>query len=67
MYRGSLTGKHFRFVVQLAVFALRGLISPELFCVWILLGRLTVLMWYTEIPDVDEYTVSVCLLQAQLY
>jgi hypothetical protein len=56
-YSGSLTGKHFRFVVQLAVFALRGLIPSELFCVWLLLGRLTVLMWYTQIPNIDEYCV----------
>lgn len=56
-YPGSLIGTHFRFVVQLAPFALRGLIPPELFRVWLVLGRLTVLMWYKRIPDIDKYCV----------
>ncbi|KAG9120870.1 hypothetical protein FRC07_003415 [Ceratobasidium sp. 392] len=56
-YPGSLQGQHFRFVVQLAPFALRGLISLELFQVWLLLGRTTVLLWYTEIEDIDTYAV----------
>lgn len=56
-YPGSLTGKHFRFVVQLAPFALYDLIPAELFRVWLLLGRMTVLMWYTRIPNLDGYCV----------
>ncbi|KAB5589914.1 Glutamate receptor 3,4 [Ceratobasidium theobromae] len=54
-YPGSLTGKHFRFVVQLVPFALYDLIPAELFRVWLLLGRMTVLMWHTCIPDLDKY------------
>lgn len=57
-YRGGLTGKHFRFVVQLIVFACYDLIPREIFRIWVLLGRLTVLFWYTSIRHMDSYTVS---------
>jgi hypothetical protein len=62
-YPGSLTRKHFRFVVQLAPFALYDLIPVELFPVWLLLGRMTVLMWHTRIPNLDQYCVRVfCII-----
>ncbi|KAG9120298.1 hypothetical protein FRC07_004256 [Ceratobasidium sp. 392] len=54
-YPGSLIGTHFRFVIQLIPFALRGLIPPELLRVWLVLGRLTVLLWHKRIPNMDEY------------
>lgn len=65
-YRGSLTGKHFRFVVQLVPFALYDLVPPELFHVWLLLGKLTVLMWYSNIPNLDKYCVRIVLVSKVL-
>ncbi|QRV78666.1 glutamate receptor 3,4 [Ceratobasidium sp. AG-Ba] len=61
-YPGSLVGNHFRFVVQLAPFALRGLVPSDLFRVWLLLGRLTVMLWYTKIPDIDKYCEELTVL-----
>ncbi|KEP45802.1 hypothetical protein V565_240180, partial [Rhizoctonia solani 123E] len=57
-YRGSLTGRHFRFVVQLIAFAAYDLIPAELLRVFLSLGRLTVLLWYTSIPNMDSYTIE---------
>ncbi|KAG8727336.1 hypothetical protein FRC11_013468, partial [Ceratobasidium sp. 423] len=57
-YRGSLTGRHFRFVVQLIAFAAYDLLTPEALRVFLSLGRLTVLLWYTSIPNMDSYTTE---------
>ncbi|KAG8779055.1 hypothetical protein FRC12_024669 [Ceratobasidium sp. 428] len=54
-YPGSCIGTHFRFIIQLIPFALRGLVPPELFRVWLVLGRLTVLLWHKRILNMDEY------------
>ncbi|KAF8595090.1 hypothetical protein BDV93DRAFT_457655 [Ceratobasidium sp. AG-I] len=52
---GSITGTHFRFILQLAPFALHGLVDFQLLRVWLLLGRLTVLMWQSSIPTLEPY------------
>jgi hypothetical protein len=56
--RGSLNGKHFKVLVQTAIFCLYGLVSADLFNCWYTLGRLTVLLWYSSIRNVDAYIVS---------
>jgi hypothetical protein len=56
--RGSLNGKHFKILGQLAIFALHDLISGELFDCWYALGHLMVLVWCSEIPNIDAYIVS---------
>ncbi|KAG9081956.1 hypothetical protein FRC06_005316 [Ceratobasidium sp. 370] len=57
-YTGSLIGKHFRILSQVMPFACHDLVQPDLLEVWLLLGRLTSLLWYTEIEDVDLYTTE---------
>ncbi|KAG8759812.1 hypothetical protein FRC11_001359 [Ceratobasidium sp. 423] len=54
-YTGSLVGKHFKTLAQLMVFACHDLVESSLLEVWLLLGRLTVLLWFTEIDDIDTY------------
>ena len=58
-YRGGLIGKHFKTISQIMSFAVAGLVSEELKNTWLALGRLTVLIWETEILDVEAYLVSV--------
>ncbi|KAF8595169.1 hypothetical protein BDV93DRAFT_576227 [Ceratobasidium sp. AG-I] len=54
-WRGSLNGKHFKALVQTIVFACYDLVDPNLLEVWLLMGRLTVLLWQTHIPHLDIY------------
>ncbi|KAJ7875163.1 hypothetical protein B0H14DRAFT_2250966, partial [Mycena olivaceomarginata] len=35
---------------------IEGLVPPDVLEAWLILGRLTVLLWHTEIVDVDSYT-----------
>ncbi|KDN47459.1 hypothetical protein RSAG8_03599, partial [Rhizoctonia solani AG-8 WAC10335] len=57
--RGSLNGKHYRTLIQLAPFCLHNLVETELVNAWLVLGRLTVLVWYSSIDNIDEYVASV--------
>ena len=56
-YSNSLIGRHFKEIIQLGAFALDGLpgVSPELFNLWIDLGRLTSLVWFAQITDMERY------------
>jgi hypothetical protein len=54
---GSLNGSHFKVLGQLAIFALHDLVSDDLFNCWYALGRLMVLVWYSDIQDLDAYIV----------
>ncbi|KAF8595905.1 hypothetical protein BDV93DRAFT_563902 [Ceratobasidium sp. AG-I] len=54
-YCGSLVGKHFRFVIQLIPFALYDLVKPSLLRIWLTLGQLTALLWYSSFPTMDSY------------
>lgn len=56
-YRGSLIGKHFKAIVQLMSFLCYDLLPAPLLNAWSLLGRLTSLLWYTEIVHIRTYTV----------
>jgi hypothetical protein len=56
-YKGGLIGKHFKTLSQIMAFAVQGLVPPDVLEAWLILGRLTVLLWHTEIVDVDSYTV----------
>ncbi|KAB5589078.1 hypothetical protein CTheo_7477 [Ceratobasidium theobromae] len=57
-YTGSLIGKHFKILAQVMPFACYDLVHCDLFEVWLLLGQLTGLLWYTEINHVDNYLVE---------
>ena len=57
-YRGSLVGKHFKWISQLAVFSLHWVdCSPLLFDLWKATGELGALVWCTKILDMDQYAV----------
>ncbi|EUC62448.1 hypothetical protein RSOL_420510, partial [Rhizoctonia solani AG-3 Rhs1AP] len=58
-YTGSLVGKHFKNLAQLMPFACYDLVEPNLLEAWLLLGRLTVLLWFTEIDDIDVYIAEI--------
>ena len=55
-YPNSVLGRHFKEIVQLGAFALDDLpIGNDLFQLWIDTGRLTSLIWFPRISDMDRY------------
>lgn len=58
-YTGSLIGKHFKTLAQVMPFACYNIVPGDLLEVWLLIGRLTSLLWYTEIDNIDVYLVRV--------
>lgn len=64
-YPNSLIGRHFRKIVQLGAFVLDGLrIKDDLFTAWLDLGRLTSLVWFTQIKQMDRYLRNLRLATA---
>ncbi|KAJ7796468.1 hypothetical protein B0H14DRAFT_2390704 [Mycena olivaceomarginata] len=57
-YKGSLIGKHFKTLSQIMAFAVEGLVPPDVLKAWLILGRLTVLLWHTDIDDIESYTTE---------
>ncbi|KAJ7104555.1 hypothetical protein C8R43DRAFT_1092206 [Mycena crocata] len=57
-YKGGLIGKHFKTLSQVMAFAVRGLVPEDVLEAWLILGRLTVLLWHTEIDDITQYTTE---------
>ncbi|KAF7965722.1 hypothetical protein HWV62_42165 [Athelia sp. TMB] len=57
-YRGGLIGKHFKTLSQIMAFTLYELVPREVLDAWLIIGRLTVLLWHTEIDDVPSYTTK---------
>ncbi|KAF8158144.1 hypothetical protein B0H34DRAFT_782741 [Crassisporium funariophilum] len=51
-YCGGLIGKHFKTLAQVMAFT-------DILNAWLILGRLIVLLWHTEIKDIDQYTAEV--------
>lgn len=58
-YCGGLIGKHFKTLSQIMAFTLYDIVPREVLDAWLIIGRLTVLLWHTEIDDVSSYTVSI--------
>lgn len=56
-YRGGLIGKHFKTISQVMAFTIYDLVPREVLDAWLIIGRLTVLLWHTEIDDIDSYSV----------
>ncbi|KAJ4465772.1 hypothetical protein C8J55DRAFT_410230, partial [Lentinula edodes] len=54
-YAGSLTGRDFRAVVQVAPFVLHGLIMDDQLELWKSLSALCTLIWQPKINDIDQY------------
>lgn len=57
-YRGGLIGKHFKTLSQIMAFTVYDLVPREVLDAWLIIGRLSVLLWHTEIGDVSSYIVS---------
>ncbi len=56
-YAGSLTGRDFRTIVQVAPAVLYDLVPTGLFNAWVALGRMAALAFQPEIADIDIYCV----------
>lgn len=63
-HAGSLIGKHFKIIAQIMPFAVFDLVPEALFIAWLLIGILVVLLWHTEIKDMEEYLVCYYDLKA---
>lgn len=57
-YAGSLTGRDFRIIAQVAPYVLYDLVPAVCFGAWVSLCNLVPLVWQPTIADVDEYIVS---------
>jgi hypothetical protein len=56
-YKGSLIGKHFKSLAQIMPFLIYDIVSQDLLDAWTVIGRLIVLIWHTEIKDMETYMV----------
>ncbi|THH28853.1 hypothetical protein EUX98_g5331 [Antrodiella citrinella] len=54
-YSGSLTGRDFRIIAQVAPFVLYDLVSPKCYDAWLSLSALVPLIWQPEIRDIDAH------------
>src|SRR6266702_565394 len=60
-YAGSLTGRDFRIIAQVAPFVLYDLVPGACFDAWVSLSNLILIIWQAEISDIDDYIVSTAL------
>lgn len=56
-YAGSLTGRDFRTITQVAPFVLYDLVPPECYKAWLALSQLVPLVWQPYIPNLEEHLV----------
>ncbi|TEB24421.1 hypothetical protein FA13DRAFT_1638766, partial [Coprinellus micaceus] len=63
-YAGSLVGRDFRAVAQVAPFVLHNLISPESYETWLSLSKLIPLIWQPEIEDIVAHSA---LLKVEIH
>ena len=57
-YKGSLVGKHFKWILQLTAFNLHwGGCNPIIFNPWKAISELGALIWCQKVLDMDQYTV----------
>lgn len=57
-YAGSLVGRDFRVIAQVAPFALHGLVPKECFETWVALSTLIPMIWQPVIDNLGQYLVS---------
>lgn len=64
-YAGSLVGRDFRVIAQVAPFVLYDMTKdPGCYETWVALSKLVPLIWQPEIEDIDQYTVRIPLLHS---
>lgn len=56
-YKGGLIGKHFKSLAQVMAFLVHDLVPAKVLEAWTVIGRLVVLLWHTEIEDIEVYLV----------
>ncbi|KAF8579603.1 hypothetical protein K439DRAFT_1648448 [Ramaria rubella] len=57
-YHNGLIGKHFKTIMQMIMFHMHGLVKDSQFELIKAAGCLGAVVWYHEIPDMQEYLVS---------
>lgn len=57
-YSGSLTGRDFRVISQVAPFVIHDLVPTDVFNAWVSLSKLVPLIYQPTIDDIDQFTVS---------
>ena len=56
-YKGSLIGKHFKSLAQLMPFLIYDLVPRKVLDAWTIIGELVVMIWHTQIEDLEDYLV----------
>jgi hypothetical protein len=56
-YAGSLIGRDFRAIAQVAPFVLENLVTPKCYNTWISLSKLIPLLWQPQIIDLNVFLV----------
>jgi hypothetical protein len=56
-YAGSLVGRDFRIIAQVAPFVLKDFVSKDCYETWKCLSKLVPLIWQPEIRDLPNYLV----------
>lgn len=56
-YAGSLVGRDFRHIVQVAPFVLHDLVDIRVYEAWLALAKVARLAWQPDIPDISQYKV----------
>ncbi|KAG2087604.1 uncharacterized protein F5147DRAFT_588042 [Suillus discolor] len=57
-YKGSLIGKHFKSLAQVMLFLIYDLVPSTVLDAWTIIGELVVLVWHTNILNMEAYLVS---------
>lgn len=63
-YAGSLTGRDFRAISQVAPFVIYDMVPPEVYDAWVALSTMVPLIWQPVIDDIDKFCV--CRFQGLL-
>lgn len=66
-YAGSLTGRYFRAIAQVAPFLLYGLVPEPCYASWLALCALVPRVWQRVIPDKKTYLVRIALLRFKVF
>lgn len=57
-YRNSLIGRQFKTIVQIVPFTLHGLVDGQYCDMWAAAGNMVSLIWFPEIENMTDYSVS---------
>lgn len=58
-FKGGLVGKHFKALVQVMPIVVRDLLPQPVVHAWLLMSQLVLLLWHTEIDDLEPFLVSI--------